>query len=64
MMRQGLSYFTDIQLTSAGLIIFFTIFAGVLFWTFRRSGRAHYSKMEMLPLTEAQTLNKGAVHEQ
>lgn len=63
MMRQGLSYFTDTQLTLAGMIIFLVIFTGVLFWVFRKSGQAHYSKMEMLPLTETQALNKGVANE-
>lgn len=32
------------------LLLFFLLFAGVVFWVFRKSGRELYHQMEQLPL--------------
>ncbi len=52
MKQEALMQFTDTYLTSAGLIIFFSFFMGVLYWTSRKENKALYKKMETMPLIE------------
>ena len=52
MKQEALMQFTDTYLTSAGLIIFFLFFIGVLYWTSRKENLTLYKKMETLPLIE------------
>ncbi|MEN0059688.1 MAG: cbb3-type cytochrome c oxidase subunit 3 [Bdellovibrio sp.] len=54
MKQDGLKFFTDTQMTSLGLIIFFVFFAGVLLWVFRKSSGTLYSKMENMPLKDGE----------
>lgn len=49
-MKEGLRYFTDIHLTSIGLLIFFCFFIGVVLWTSRKNSRSLYQRLENLPL--------------
>lgn len=49
-MKQGLAYFTDTYLTTAGLLIFFLFFLAVVWWTSRKSNRQLYAQIETLPL--------------
>ncbi len=52
MLREGLAFFTDTHLTVIALVLFFSTFAGVVLWTFRKSARKHYEYMARLPLDE------------
>lgn len=52
MKAEGLKYFTDTYMTSAGLIIFFTLFISMLIWVFRASGKQNYQYVEQLPLKQ------------
>ena len=52
MLREGLAFFTDTNLTLVALVLFFVTFLGVLLWTFRKSAREHYKDMAKLPLDE------------
>ena len=50
MMKQGLKYFTDTDLTALGLILFLAVFVGVILWTRYVSKQGIYSEIEKLPL--------------
>ncbi len=52
MKTEGLKFFTDTQLTSVGLIIFFTLFISMLIWVFRVTGKQTYQYVEQLPLKQ------------
>ncbi|HEY8271593.1 MAG TPA: cbb3-type cytochrome c oxidase subunit 3 [Pseudobdellovibrionaceae bacterium] len=52
MTKEAFSYFTDTQVTSLGLIIFFVFFMGVLCWTSLKANKAIYKDLEQLPLKE------------
>ena len=54
MKQEGLRYFTDINLTSAGLVIFFGFFVCLLFWVYRKSSKDLYSKAANLPLMDGE----------
>ena len=48
-MKEGLSYFTDVYLTSFGLLIFFGFFLGVIWWVTRPQNRELFRYTESLP---------------
>lgn len=48
-MKEGLSHFTDIYLTSIGLLIFFSFFIGVVWWTSRSHNKNLYNRVKALP---------------
>lgn len=54
MKQEGLMYFTDTHLTTAGLLIFFLFFIGVLFWVFRKSSSELYNHLEKMPLKDGE----------
>lgn len=54
MKQLGLSFFTDTNLTAAGLLIFFVFFIGVLWWTSLGGNKAAYRKLEQLPLNDGE----------
>lgn len=51
-MKYGLGYFTDTHLTIIGLLIFFTFFIGLLWWTSLKPNKALYKQMEQIPLND------------
>lgn len=52
MKQEALKFFTDTQLTAAGLMIFFLFFVGVLFWVYRKSSTEIYAHLEKVPLND------------
>jgi cbb3-type cytochrome oxidase subunit 3 len=52
MKQEGLKYFTDLHLTSIGLIIFFVFFISVLVWVFRKNSKYFYNEMQNMPLRD------------
>ena len=54
MKQEGLKFFTDIHLTSFGLLIFFLFFVGVLVWVYRKTSSNLYQRMEQLPLQDGE----------
>ncbi len=52
MKQEGLKYFTDLHLTSIGLLIFFCFFAGVIVWVYRKQSKELYNRLEQMPLTD------------
>ncbi|MCB1538829.1 MAG: cbb3-type cytochrome c oxidase subunit 3 [Rhodospirillales bacterium] len=44
--------FANADIGLYGLLFFFTIFCGVVIWTFRPGARNEYDKMAKLPLEE------------
>ena len=48
-MKEGLSHFTDVYLTSIGLLIFFLFFVAVVWWTSKARSKTLYRRVEMLP---------------
>ncbi len=58
MKQLGLEHFTDLYLTSAGLLIFFFFFVSMLVWVFSKGNREKFQKMSLLPLEQ-----EGASHE-
>lgn len=52
MKQEGLKYFTDLHLTSIGLIIFFVFFVCVLVWVFRKNSKYFYNEMQNMPLKD------------
>jgi len=49
-----LSYFQNIGLTIAALVIFIVAFIGLLVWVMRKSGKDYYERMRQLPLEDEQ----------
>lgn len=49
MKSELLVHFKDIWLVCLGLLIFFSIFTGALFWVFRPKSAARYRYMETIP---------------
>lgn len=45
-------------LSIAGFFIFLLVFAGVIFWTFRKGSKEIYKDIESAPLDEAETVNR------
>jgi cbb3-type cytochrome oxidase subunit 3 len=56
-MKEGLAHFTDVYLTSIGLIIFFLFFLGVLWWTSKSGSKELYRRVQNFPF------ENGAPHE-
>lgn len=54
MKQQGLLYFTDINLTAIGLLIFFIFFVSLLFWVYRKSSQEVYSEVAEIPLKDGE----------
>lgn len=54
MKQQGLMYFTDISLTTVGLILFFGCFVGICLWAYRKNSKNVYNYMEQLPLKDGE----------
>ncbi|MFO1519830.1 MAG: cbb3-type cytochrome c oxidase subunit 3 [bacterium] len=52
MIKDALSHFHLPFLTCIALLIFFTFFAGMLVWIFRRGSGNFYQRIEQLPLNE------------
>ncbi|QLY24071.1 cbb3-type cytochrome c oxidase subunit 3 [Bdellovibrio sp. KM01] len=52
MKQEGLKYFTDLHLTSIGLMIFFVFFICVLVWVFRKNSKHFYNEMQNMPLRD------------
>jgi len=52
MKQEALKYFTDIHLTSLGLLIFFCFFIAVIFWCFRKGSAHFYNQIEKMPLLD------------
>ncbi len=52
MIREALSHFPFPAMTAFALLLFLAIFTSMLFWVFRRSGRAVYQHLEHLPIDE------------
>ncbi|MFZ4403620.1 MAG: cbb3-type cytochrome c oxidase subunit 3 [Pseudobdellovibrionaceae bacterium] len=49
MKQQGLAYFTDLHLTSIGLLIFFIVFVAVFVHAFSKKQAEIYKELEKLP---------------
>lgn len=58
MKQMGLEHFTDLYLTSAGLMIFFVFFISMLVWVFSKQNKERFQTMSTLPLEQ-----EGASHE-
>ena len=58
MKQMGLEHFTDLYLTSAGLLIFFIFFISMLVWVFAKQNQKRFEQMSILPLEQ-----EGASHE-
>ncbi len=52
MIKEVLSHFHLPILTCIALLIFFTLFCGMLFWISRKPNRKLYKTMQQLPLSE------------
>lgn len=52
MKQEGLRYFTELHLTTIGLLIFFFFFVGVILWVYRKPSKEIYNRMEQLPLAD------------
>jgi cbb3-type cytochrome oxidase subunit 3 len=52
MKSQVLAYYNMPFLSNLGLIIFLTVFVGMLFWVFQRSRKPIYDHIAALPLQE------------
>lgn len=55
MKQLGLAAFTDTYLTSAGLIIFFVFFIGMVIWVSLKENRVRYSQIEKLPFLDGES---------
>lgn len=54
MKSQGLAYFSDVYLTSIGLVIFFLFFMSVVWWTSRKKSKNLYRKTQNLPFEKGE----------
>ncbi len=52
MKKQILAQFNNPDLILLAFLLFLVTFIGVVFWTFRKSGRGHYQKMSQAPLKD------------
>lgn len=55
MIREALSYFPFPQLTAVALLIFISLFVGMLVWLFRKKRRPLIGHLECLPLEEEES---------
>ncbi len=60
MLSQVASKFPMIWLTCLGLLLFFGVFLGVLFWIFRRGSTEHYQQMAAVPFQGDAGIERGA----
>lgn len=58
MKQKALLYFTDLDLTLVGFMLFFSVFIGACLWVYRKGSSATYSYLENLPLTEGEQNGK------
>ena len=54
MKSQAFTHYTDQLLTSAGLVIFFVFFVGVVFWVYRKGSKEVYNHLDKLPLNDGE----------
>lgn len=54
MKQKALLFFTDIDLTLVGLMLFFSVFVGSILWVYRKNSGQTYSYIEQLPLNEGE----------
>lgn len=52
MKQLGLKFFTDVDLTAVGLLLFFFVFVGAIFWVHRMGSEKLYGKISRLPLED------------
>ncbi len=50
----ALSQFQQLNLTTAGLLIFFVYFCGVVWWVSRKSTRQTYQNLQNLPFEDGE----------
>jgi cbb3-type cytochrome oxidase subunit 3 len=48
----GMKFFTDVDLTALGLLLFFCVFVGAIFWVHRKGSEKFYGKISRLPFEE------------
>ncbi len=58
-----MSYFHNIWLAIAALLIFIVAFIGLLAWVMRKSGKEYYERMRQLPLDDEQDKSRRAKNE-
>ena len=58
MIQKALLSFKWTGLTCVGLIVFMSVFMGVLLWVFRKGGSSFYSELESLPFQEMNPIQK------
>ena len=52
MIKEFLSASAPLKLEIYGMVVFLFVFSVIVFWVFRKSGKAYYSKLEQLPLNK------------
>lgn len=50
MLKEGLKFFTDTHITLIGLVLFMTLFVGIVLWVNRKSTKQLYSQISEMPL--------------
>ncbi len=50
MKQEAFSYFTMGYLNVIAMLIFMSVFVGVIFWIYRKSSQSYYQKISRLPL--------------
>ena len=50
MKQEGLKFFTNIDLTVAAMLIFFTVFVVAIIAVFRKGSSEHYDEVSRMPL--------------
>lgn len=48
----GMKFFTDIDLTALGLLLFFAVFVGAILWVHRAGSEKFYGRISRLPFEE------------
>lgn len=51
----GLKYFTDIDLTNLGLLVFLFVFVSVVCWVYRRGSEKIYQHVSTIPLKDEES---------
>jgi len=52
MKQEGLRYFTDTEMVSVALLIFFTCFVGLVAWVNRKGSNEVHEKLSLIPLKD------------
>lgn len=52
MKQLGLKFFTDVNLTAFGLLLFFVVFVGAILWVNRMGSEKLYGKISRLPFED------------